>query len=52
MVSSPMPTDEEWSNLEYSVERHETAITEDASDIGQLKRQVALIIEALEKLDV
>jgi len=47
-----MATDEEWSNLEHSVERHETAVTQDAEAIGQLKREVALIIEALERLDV
>lgn len=47
-----MPTDDEWRNLEHSVQRHEEAVNQDAAEIGQLKREVALIIEALEKLDV
>jgi hypothetical protein len=45
-------TDEEWKNLEHSVERHEEAVNQDATDIAQNKRQIALIIEALENLDV
>jgi hypothetical protein len=45
-------TDDELKNLEHSVERHEEAVNQDAADIAQIKRQIALIIEALENLDV
>jgi hypothetical protein len=45
-------TDDELKNLEHSVERHELAVNQDAAGIEGLKREVALIIEALENLDV
>ena len=46
-----MPTDEEWRDIQHSVERHETAVTEDAKDIRKIQEQLALIVEALSKLE-
>jgi hypothetical protein len=48
----PTPTDDEWKNLEHSVERHDEAVNQDAADIAQIKRAIESIIEALENLDV
>jgi hypothetical protein len=43
---------DEWANIEHAVDRHDAAIIEEAATIAQLRRQIALIIEAFEKLDV
>jgi len=45
-------TDDELKNIEHSVERHEEAVNQDAAEIEQIKREFALLIEALENLDV
>jgi hypothetical protein len=42
----------EWNDIGQTVERHDGAIIEEATLIAQLRRQIALIIEALEKLDL
>jgi hypothetical protein len=47
-----MPTDDEWRNLEHSVERHEEAVNQDAADIRKIKEQIGLIAEALEKIEI
>jgi len=43
---------DDWTNIENAVDRTEAAVIEGATAIAQLRRQIALIIEALEKLDV
>ena len=40
------------TNIENAVDRTEAAIIEEATAIARLRREVALIIEALEKLDL
>jgi hypothetical protein len=40
------------ANIENVVDRTEAAVIEEATAIAQLRRQVALIIEAFEKLDL
>ena len=47
-----MLPEDEWNKVEHVVNRHDAAIIEEATTIAQLRREVALIIEALEKLDV
>lgn len=42
----------EWTNIENAVDRTEAAVIEEATPIAQIRRQIALIIEALEKLDL
>jgi hypothetical protein len=42
---------DELTNIETAVERTEAAVIEEATAIARLRREVALIIEALEKLD-
>jgi hypothetical protein len=42
----------DWTEIENAVDRTEAAVIEEATAIAQLRRQIALIIEALEKLDV
>lgn len=42
----------DWVDIEHAVDRHDAAIIEEATTIAQLRRQIALIIEAFEKLDV
>ena len=43
---------DEWTNIEKAVDRTEAAVIEEAAAIAQNRRQIALIIEALEKLDL
>ena len=43
---------EEWTNIEHVVNRHEAAVIEEATAIARLRREIALIIEAFEKLDL
>jgi hypothetical protein len=45
-------TRDEWTNIENAVDRTEAAVIEEATAIAQLNRQIALVIEALEKLDL
>ena len=45
-------TRDEWTNIENAVDRTEAAVIEEATAIAQIRRQIALIIEALEKLDL
>ena len=40
------------TNIENAVDRTEAAVIEEATAIARLRREVALIIEALEKLDL
>jgi hypothetical protein len=47
-----MIAEDEWTNIEHAVDRHNAAIIEEATTIAQLRRQIALIIEAFEKLDL
>ena len=44
-------TRHEWTNIENAVDRTEAAVIEEATAIVKLSRQIALVIEALEKLD-
>ena len=46
-----LPQDE-WNDIGQTVNRHDDAIIEEATMIAQIRRQIALIIEALEKLDL
>jgi hypothetical protein len=39
-------------DIEHAVDRHDAAIIEEATTIAQLRCQIALIIEAFEKLDL
>jgi hypothetical protein len=43
---------DEWVRIENAVDRTEAAVIEEATAIAQIRRQVKLIIEALEKLDL
>ena len=43
---------DEWTNIENAVDRTQAAVIEAATAIAQLSRQIALVIEALEKLDL
>ena len=43
---------DEWTNIENAVDRTEAAVIEEATAIAQLSRQIAMFIEALEKLDL
>ena len=46
-------TRDEWTNIENAVDRTQAAVIEAATAIAQqLSRQIALVIEALEKLDL
>ena len=45
-------TRDEWTHIENAVDRTEAAVIEEATAIAQLRRQLALVIEALEKLDL
>lgn len=45
-------TRDEWTNIENAVDRTEAAVIEEATAIAQLRRQLALVIEALETLDI
>jgi hypothetical protein len=45
-------TRDEWTTIENAVDRTEAAVIEEATAIAQLRRQLALVIEALEKLDL
>jgi hypothetical protein len=45
-------TRDKWTNIENAVDRTEAAVIEEATAIAQLSRQLALVIEALEKLDL
>jgi hypothetical protein len=47
-----MIASEEWTNIEHAVNRHEAAVIEEATAIARLRREIALIIEAFEKLDL
>jgi hypothetical protein len=42
----------EWTNIKNAVDRTEAAVIEEATAIAQLNCQIALVIEALEKLDL
>jgi hypothetical protein len=44
-------TRDEWTNIENVVDRTEAAVIEEATAIAKLSRQIALVIEAFEKLD-
>jgi len=44
-------TRDDWSNIEHAVDRTEAAVIEEATAIAKLSRQIALVIEALERLD-
>jgi hypothetical protein len=47
-----MPEEESWKiDIEHKVDRHDTAIDEDAKDIRKIKEQLALVIEALSTLE-
>jgi len=46
-----MLRENEWAEIEHAVDRHDAAIIEEAITIAQIRRQIALIMEALEKLD-
>ena len=39
-------------NLEHSVERHEEAVNQGATDIRKIKEQIGLIAEALGKIEM
>jgi hypothetical protein len=41
----------ELTNIERAVDRHEAVVIEEATAIAQLRREIALIIEALGKLE-
>ena len=41
-----------WTNIEKVVDRTEAAVIEEATAIARLRGQLALVIEALEKLDL
>ena len=41
-----------WTNIENVVDRTEAAVIEEATAIARLRGQLALVIEALEKLDL
>ena len=43
---------DEWTNIERAVDRHEAVVIEEATAIAQIRREIALIIEALEKLEL
>jgi hypothetical protein len=43
---------DEWTNIEHAVNRHEAAVVEEATAIARIRREIALIIEAFEKLDL
>jgi hypothetical protein len=43
---------DELTNIENAVERTKAAVIEEATAITRLRREIALIIEALEKLDL
>jgi hypothetical protein len=43
---------DEWIRMESAVDRIEAAVLEEATAIAQIRRQVELIIEALEKVDL
>jgi hypothetical protein len=47
-----MTAGSEWTNIERAVNRHEAAVIEEATAIARLRREIALIIEAFEKLDL
>jgi len=47
-----MTAADEWTNLEHAVDRHEAAVIEEATAIAQVRREIALIIEALEKIEL
>jgi hypothetical protein len=47
-----MKAGNDWSNLEHAVDRHEAVVIEEATAIPQLRREIALIIEALEKIEL
>jgi hypothetical protein len=47
-----MMVDDELTNIENAVDRTEAAVIEEATAIARLRREIALIIEALEKLDL
>jgi hypothetical protein len=44
-------TRHEWTNIENAVDRTEAAVIEEATAIAKLSGQIALVIEALEKLE-
>jgi hypothetical protein len=46
-----MIADDEWTEIEHVVDRHNAAIIEEATAIAQLRCQIGLIIKAFEKLD-
>jgi hypothetical protein len=43
---------EQRTDIEHAVDRHDAAIIEEATTIARLRCEVALIIEALEKLEL
>ena len=45
-----MLREDELTKVEHAVNRHDAAIIEEATTIGRIRREAALIIEALEKL--
>lgn len=47
-----MMAEDKWTDIEHTVDRTEAAVIEEATAIAQLRRQMALVIEALEKLDL
>jgi hypothetical protein len=47
-----MIAEDKWTDIEHAVDRTEAAVIEEATAIAQLRRQIALVIEALEKLEL
>lgn len=47
-----MTAADEWTYLEHAVDRHEAVVIEEATAIAQLRGEIALIIEALEKIEL
>ena len=47
-----MKAGNDWINLEQAVDRHEAVVIEEATAIAQLRREIVLIIEALEKIEL
>jgi len=43
---------DQWTNIERARNRLEAAVIEEATAIARLRREIALIIEAFEKLDL
>lgn len=47
-----MKAGNDWTDLEHAVDRHEAVVIEEATAIARIRREIALIIEAVEKIEL